>query len=55
MLLIGRLSTTITACKDWVFRHGAARLLWYLVVVAALLACWLLVPQGEISFVYNAF
>ena len=53
--MTGRLSTTITACKVWVFRHRAARLLWYLVVVAALLVYWLLVPQGEISFVYNAF
>ena len=37
------------------FRHGAARLLWYLVVLLALLLYWLFAPQTEIGFVYNAF
>ena len=53
--MIGRLSTTITACKDWVYRHTAARLLWYVLAAAVLLAFGLLAPQAEISFVYNAF
>ena len=55
MLLIGRLSTTITACKDWVFRRTAARLMWYLAVLLALVLFWLWAPEAEIAFVYNAF
>lgn len=55
MLLIGRLSTTITACKEWMFRHRWARLLWYLLVGVGLLAFWLWAPQVEVFFVYNAF
>lgn len=53
--MIGRLSTFITTVKDRVYRHEAARLLWYALAIALLLGFWLFVPQAEISFVYNAF
>ena len=53
--LIGHLSTFIMTAKDWVYRHEAARLLWYALVIALLLEFWLFVPQAEINFVYNAF
>ena len=51
----GRLSATITACKEWVFRRRAARWGWYLLVVLGLAAFWLFAPQAEIAFIYNAF
>lgn len=53
--MIKRLSNTITRTKDWFFRHTAARCLWYLAVVLALLLFWLYTDRAEISFVYNAF
>lgn len=55
MQLIGRLSTTITAVKQWVQARTWARLCWYFLVLLALLLFWALSEGEEIAFVYNAF
>ena len=53
--MIKRLSTTITAGKEWIFAHAAARYGWYLLAALGMLLFWLLSPEGEIAFVYSAF
>ena len=53
--MIKRLSTTITAGKEWIFAHAAARYAWYLLAALGLFLIWLLSPEGEIAFVYSAF
>lgn len=53
--MIKRLSNIITAGKEWVFAHAAARYGWYLLAVLGMLLFWLFSPEGEIAFVYNAF
>lgn len=53
--MIKRLSTTITAAKEWVFAHTAARYGWYLLAMLGLLLFWLCAPEGEVAFVYSAF
>ena len=53
--MIGRLSTTITAVKDWVQARTWARLGWYFVVMLSLLFFWAFSEGEAISFVYNAF
>ena len=53
--MIKRLSNIITAGKEWVFAHAAARYGWYLLAALGMLLFWLFSPEGEIAFVYNAF
>lgn len=53
--MIKRLLTTITAIKEWLFIHPAARYGWYLLAALGLLLFWLCSPEGEIAFVYSAF
>lgn len=53
--MIKRLSNIITAGKEWVFAHAAARYGWYLLAALGMLMFWLFTPEGEIAFVYSAF
>ena len=53
--MIKRLSNIITAGKEWVFAHAAARYGWYLLAALGMLLFWLFSPEGEIAFVYSAF
>ena len=53
--MIKRLSTTITAGKEWIFAHAAARYGWYLLAALGMLLFWLLSLEGDIAFVYSAF
>ena len=53
--MIRRLSNIITAGKEWVFAHAAARYGWYLLAALGMLMFWLFTPEGEIAFVYSAF
>ena len=53
--MIGRLSTTITAVKEFVFRHTLLRALCYWGIALALLLFWLYSDSGEVAFVYNNF
>lgn len=45
----------ITRVKDQIKQSGNARLIYYLLITAALLAAFLLLPEAEIAFVYNGF
>lgn len=53
--MIRRLSTTITGVKGWIYEHRLTRYGWYLAALLGLFAFWLLSPEVEIVFVYNAF
>lgn len=53
--MIKRLSTTITAAKEWVFSHPPARYGWYLLALLSLLLFWVCSPGEEIAFVYSVF
>jgi len=45
----------ITTLRDKIKASGNARLIWYIVVAAAVIAAFVLLPDAEISFVYDAF
>ena len=53
--MIKRLSNIITAGKEWVFAHAAARYGWYLLAALGMMMFWLFTPEGVIAFVYSAF
>ena len=53
--MIARLSNTITAIKEYVYRHTVLRYVFYLAVALGLLLFWLYAAQTEIGFIYSAF
>ena len=49
------LANFITLVNGRIKGNGWVRLVYYIVVTAILLAAFLLLPKGEIGFVYNEF
>lgn len=53
--MIRRLSATITAFKECVYRHGTMRRGLYLLALLGLLLFWLYARGEQVAFVYSAF
>lgn len=53
--MIRRLSDTITAFKEYVYRHGSLRWGCYLLALLGLLLFWLYAKGEQVAFVYSAF
>ena len=49
------LANFIALVNSKIKSHGTARLVYYIVVTAVLIAAFLVLPQSEIGFIYNDF